>query len=251
MAGVNKVILIGHLGHDPEVRYTQEGTAVGNFRIATSEYWTDRNSGERRERTEWHRIVVFGRMAENCGKYLAKGRQVFVEGRLQTREWEDKEGNRRFTTEVVALNVQFLGGRDDSGPGRSGPPPDDYSDYPEARGGGGGYDGPSGGGGYAPQGRPRQPERPAPSGPPGGGGYDGPSGGGYAPQGRPQQPERPAPSGPPGGGGYAAPERPAPSSPPGGGGYTGPDRSAPSGNDDYDNGSPPASDGPDDDDIPF
>jgi single-strand DNA-binding protein len=242
MAGINKVILIGHLGHDPEVRYTQEGTAVGNFRIATSEYWTDRTSGERRERTEWHRIVVFGRMAENCGKYLSKGRQVYVEGRLQTREWEDKEGNRRWTTEVVALNVQFLGGRDDSGPGRSGPPPDDYSDYPEARGGGGGggggYDGPSGGGGYAPQGRPQRPERPAPSGPPsGGGGYSGP--------------DRSAPSSQSGGGGYAEPDRSAPSGQSDGGGYNKPDHTASGGNDDYADGGSPPSDGPDDDDIPF
>ena len=109
MAGVNKVILIGNLGIDPELRYTQNGQPVANFRIATSENWTDKNSGEKVERTEWHRIVVWGRTAEHCSQYLSKGRTVYIEGRLQTREWEDKEGQKRFTTEVVAQTVQFLG----------------------------------------------------------------------------------------------------------------------------------------------
>ena len=111
--GVNKVILIGNLGADPEVRFTPGGQAVANFRIATSESWQDKN-GQKQERTEWHRIVVWGKLAELCGEYLSKGRQCFVEGRLQTREWTDKEGKKNYTTEVVAQNVQFLGGRGDS-----------------------------------------------------------------------------------------------------------------------------------------
>ena len=110
MAGVNKVILVGNLGADPEVRFTPSGQAVANFRIATSENWTDK-SGQKQERTEWHRIVVWGKLGELCGEYLAKGRQCFVEGRLQTREWTDKENKKNYTTEVVANNVVFLGGR--------------------------------------------------------------------------------------------------------------------------------------------
>lgn len=113
--GVNKVILIGNLGADPEVRFTPGGQAVANFRIATNESWTDKN-GQKQERTEWHRIVVWGKLAELCGEYLKKGRQAYVEGRLQTREWTDKEGKKNYTTEIVANTVQFLGG----GPGRSG-----------------------------------------------------------------------------------------------------------------------------------
>jgi single-strand DNA-binding protein len=121
MAGVNKVILIGNLGRDPELRYTQGGQAVVNFTLATSENWTDK-SGEKVERTEWHRIVVWGRVGELCAQYLSKGRTVYVEGRLQTREWEDKDGNKRSTTEINAQTVQFLGGpRGDSGGQRSGP----------------------------------------------------------------------------------------------------------------------------------
>lgn len=109
MAGVNKVILIGNLGRDPEIRYTPTGQAVTNFTLATSESFTTRE-GKREDRTEWHRIVVWGKTAENCAQYLSKGRSVYVEGRLQTREWEDKEGQKRRTTEVVAQTVQFLGG---------------------------------------------------------------------------------------------------------------------------------------------
>lgn len=117
MAGsVNKVILIGHLGADPEIRYTPSGQPVANFRLATSESWNDK-SGQRQERTEWHRIVVWGKLAELCGEYLAKGRQVYVEGRLQTRQWDDRDGNKRFTTEVQAREVTFLGGRGE-GPSR-------------------------------------------------------------------------------------------------------------------------------------
>jgi single-strand DNA-binding protein len=115
MAGINKVILIGNLGRDPELRYTQNGQAVVNFTMATTENWTNRN-GEREERTEWHRIVAWGRTAELCAQYLSKGRTVYVEGRLQTREWEDREGQKRRTTEINAQTVQFLGPRG-SGPG--------------------------------------------------------------------------------------------------------------------------------------
>ena len=121
MAGVNKVILVGHLGRDPELRYTQNGQAVANFSLATSESYSKRD-GEREERTEWHRIVAWGRLAEICGEYLSKGRQIYIEGRIQTREWEDREGEKRRTTEIVAREMQMLGRRgeintsyDDSG----------------------------------------------------------------------------------------------------------------------------------------
>ncbi len=118
MAGVNKAILIGNLGRDPELKYTQNGQAVTNFSLATSENWTDK-SGERVERTEWHRIVAWGKTGELCAQYLAKGRTVYVEGRIQTREWEDKEGNKRTTTEINAQTVQFLGGPRGEGGGAS------------------------------------------------------------------------------------------------------------------------------------
>jgi len=108
MAGVNKVILIGNLGRDPELRYTQSGQAVGNFTLATTENWTDKG-GEKVERTEWHRIVTWGKLAEMCAQYLTKGRTVYIEGRLQTREWEDRDGHKRQTTEINAATVQFLG----------------------------------------------------------------------------------------------------------------------------------------------
>ena len=118
MAGVNKVILLGNLGRDPELRYTQGGQAVANFTLATSENWNDKN-GERVERTEWHRVVVWGRVAELCSQYLSKGRSVYLEGRIQTREWEDKEGQKRYTTEVNAQTVQFLGNNRSEGSGAS------------------------------------------------------------------------------------------------------------------------------------
>lgn len=108
MTGVNKVILVGNLGADPEVRYTPSGKAVANFRIATSEQWTNKD-GEKEERTEWHRIVAWGRLGEICGEYLHKGKQVYVEGKMQTRAWEDRDGNKRYTTEVVAQAMQMLG----------------------------------------------------------------------------------------------------------------------------------------------
>ncbi|MBN2255072.1 MAG: single-stranded DNA-binding protein [Deltaproteobacteria bacterium] len=104
---INKVILVGRLGADPEVRYTQDGTMVTNFRMATDETRKDK-SGERVTRTEWHRIVTFGKLAEICGNYLSKGRLVYVEGRIQTRAWEDNEGTKRYTTEIVAQNMQML-----------------------------------------------------------------------------------------------------------------------------------------------
>lgn len=107
-SGVNKVIIIGRLGQDPEVRYTSNGGAVANFSMATSESWNDKG-GQKQEKTEWHRIVVWGKLAELCGQYLSKGRQAFIEGRLQTREWTDKDGHKRYTTEIIAQNVQFLG----------------------------------------------------------------------------------------------------------------------------------------------
>jgi len=113
MAGLNKVMLIGNLGRDPEIRYSQQGLAVVNFSIATSESWTDKNSGQKQEKTEWHRIVVFGKQAEICEKYLSKGSSIYIEGRLQTRSWE-KDGQTHYTTEIVASNFQFLGGRSDN-----------------------------------------------------------------------------------------------------------------------------------------
>ncbi len=122
MASVNKVILVGNLGRDPELRYTQSGQPVANFTLATNERWTGRD-GQSQERTEWHRIVVWGKQAENAAHYLSKGRPVYIEGRIQTREWEDKEGQKRQTTEIVAQTVQFLGGRGggpDAGPGPGG-----------------------------------------------------------------------------------------------------------------------------------
>jgi len=108
MAGVNKVILIGNLGADPEVKYLSSGTTVANFRMATTENRLNR-SGEKTTFTEWHRIVAFGKLAERCGEYLNKGKQVYIEGRLRTRSWEDKEGNRKWTTEIVATQMLMLG----------------------------------------------------------------------------------------------------------------------------------------------
>ena len=108
MAGINKAILIGRLGREPEVRYTPSGVAVANFSIATSEEWKDRETGEKQERTEWHKIVAWRRLGEICGEYLKKGSQVYIEGRLQTRDWEDRDGNRRYTTEIIAQNMQML-----------------------------------------------------------------------------------------------------------------------------------------------
>lgn len=170
MAGLNKVMLIGNLGRDPEIRYSQQGTAVVNFPLATSEQWTDKNTGEKQERTEWHNVVAFGKQAEILEKYLSKGRPVFVEGRMQTQTYE-KEGQTHYITKVVVNNFQFLGGRSDNqgggnfqqGPGQSG---GGYGGGGYSQGGqpGGNY----GGGGYSQGGRQ-------------GGAY--PQGNGYSPQG--------------------------------------------------------------------
>jgi single-strand DNA-binding protein len=143
MAGsINKVILIGRLGKDPEMRFTPSGKAVTNFTMATSEYWNDQG-GDRQERTEWHRIVTWGKLAENCAKLLSKGKQVYVEGRIQTRQWDDRDGNKRYTTEIVASTMQILspgegGGGDksmndggsDLGSGDSIPGSQEFDDVP-------------------------------------------------------------------------------------------------------------------------
>jgi len=131
MSGINKAILIGRLGSDPEIRYTPSGVAVANFSVATSEEWKDKDTGEKKERTEWHRIVAWRRLGEICGEYLSKGKQVYVEGRIQTSSWEDKDGNKRYKTEIVANDVQFLGSRDMSDSARS----------QGGTGGGGGFQG--------------------------------------------------------------------------------------------------------------
>ena len=134
--GINKVILVGNLGADPETRAMPSGTTVANLRIATSESWRDKTSGEQQERTEWHRVALFGRLAEVASEYLRKGSQVYIEGSLRTRKWQDKQGNERYSTEIVANDLQMLGGRGGAGGGGGG-------------GGGGGYErsGSSGGGG--------------------------------------------------------------------------------------------------------
>ena len=117
--GVNKVILVGNLGQKPEMRYTQTNTAVATLSIATSESWKDKDSGEQREKTEWHRVVFFGKLAEIAEQYLDKGSQLYVEGKLQTRKWQDKEGNDRYTTEILGNEMNMLGGRQSSGDGGS------------------------------------------------------------------------------------------------------------------------------------
>ena len=118
--GVNKVILLGNLGADPETRYTQSGSAVTNIRMATTDTWRDRQSGEQQERTEWHRVVFFGRLAEIAGEYLRKGSQCYVEGQIRTNKWQGQDGQDRYTTEIIASNMQLLGGRG-GGPGAAPP----------------------------------------------------------------------------------------------------------------------------------
>ncbi len=137
MASVNKVILVGNLGADPETRYTASGDAICNIRLATTDSWKDKNTGEKREMTEWHRVVFYRRLAEIAGQYLKKGSSVYIEGRIKTRKWQDKDGQDRYTTEIEATEMQMLGGRQGMGaPAQQG-------------GGGGGYGGgSSGGGGY-------------------------------------------------------------------------------------------------------
>ena len=113
--GINKVILVGNLGADPETRYMPSGGAVTNIRVATSESWKDKNTGDQQERTEWHNVAFFGRLAEIAAEYLRKGSQVYIEGKLRTRKWQDKEGNDRWSTEVIANEMQMLGSRPGSG----------------------------------------------------------------------------------------------------------------------------------------
>lgn len=159
--GVNKVILIGNLGADPETRAMPSGATVANLRIATTENWKDRTSGENQERTEWHRVALFGKLAEIASEYLRKGSQVYIEGSLRTRKWQDKQGNERYSTEIVGNEMQMLGGRGGGGGGegygsrsggggeggygggggrggRQGPPPDEYDQSAPSGGGGGG-----------------------------------------------------------------------------------------------------------------
>ena len=141
--GINKVIIVGNLGADPETRYMPSGSAVTNLSVATSEQWKDKQTGEQKERTEWHKVAMFNRLAEIAAEYLRKGSQVYIEGKLRTRKWQDRDGNDRWTTEIIADEMQMLGGRggggsapmpSDSGPGggsSGGPPqspPDDFED---------------------------------------------------------------------------------------------------------------------------
>ncbi len=159
MASVNKVIIVGNLGRDPETRYMPNGEAVTNIAVATTESWKDKNSGEKKEITEWHRITFYRKLAEIAGQYLKKGSQVFVEGRLQTRKWTDKENVERYTTEIIADSMQMLGSRQGMGGGAA--MEDDYSSAPPVRQGapaGGG-----GGGAAAATSAPRQAVRPAPN----------------------------------------------------------------------------------------
>jgi single-strand DNA-binding protein len=142
--GVNKVIIIGNLGADPESRAMPSGASVANLRIATTESWRDKQSGEQQERTEWHRVALFGRLAEVASEYLRKGSQVYIEGSLRTRKWQDKQGNERYSTEIVANDMQMLGGRGGGGGGGGGSggasgggaPPRESTDYGQSPGGG-------------------------------------------------------------------------------------------------------------------
>lgn len=159
MRGVNKVILVGTLGRDPEVRYTPNGNAIANLNVATSEQWTDKQSGDRQEKTEWHRVVIFGKLAEIAGQYLKKGSQVYLEGKLQTRKWQDQTGQDRYSTEIV-LDVngqmQMLGGRNDSRGSTS---------MDDVYGGSDSYGGNAGGYGGRAAAAPAAQQRPAPSAP--------------------------------------------------------------------------------------
>jgi single-strand DNA-binding protein len=139
--GINKVILVGNLGADPEVRYTGGGTAIASLRIATSEQWTDKQSGQKQERTEWHRVKLFGRLAEIAGEYLKKGRQVYIEGSLRTDKYTDKDGVERFSTDIIAAEMQMLGGGEGGAGGGGG-----GGNFQRSQGGGGGQR--QGGGNY-------------------------------------------------------------------------------------------------------
>jgi single-strand DNA-binding protein len=143
--GINKVILIGNLGADPETRAMPSGTTVANLRIATSESWRDKQSGEQQERTEWHRVALFGRLAEIAGEYLKKGSQVYIEGSLRTRKWQDKQGNERYSTEIIGNELQMLGGRGGSGAGAGAGAGAEGSARPHAEESGGGGGGSGGG----------------------------------------------------------------------------------------------------------
>ena len=148
--GINKVILVGNLGADPEVRYTGSGTAIATLSVATSESWMDKQSGERQERTEWHRVKLFGRLAEIAGEYLKKGRQVYIEGSLRTDKYTDKQGVERYSTDIVANEMQMLGGGSEGGAGGGGGGGGfqrGQGGGQRSGGGGGGYGGGSGGGG--------------------------------------------------------------------------------------------------------
>ncbi|HWV18812.1 MAG TPA: single-stranded DNA-binding protein [Rhodocyclaceae bacterium] len=150
MASVNKVILVGNLGADPESRYMPNGDAVCNIRLATTESWKDKSSGEKKEITEWHRVVFYRRLAEIAGQYLKKGTPVYIEGRIRTRKWQDKDGQDRYTTEIEATEMQMLGRREGMG------------DAPREGGGGGGYGAGSGGGSsYGSSGGGSAPRKPA------------------------------------------------------------------------------------------
>lgn len=131
MPGVNKAIIVGRLGQDPEIRYTKDGTAIANFTVATSDRWKDKQTGEMQEVTEWHRIVAYRRVAEICGQFLRKGRQVYVEGKIQTRQWEDKDGNKRWTTEIEVRDMEMIGGKGDGevAENRKPPQPEKYPSH--------------------------------------------------------------------------------------------------------------------------
>jgi single-strand DNA-binding protein len=157
--GVNKVIIVGNLGNDPEVRYANNGSAIANISVATTDSWKDKNTGEQQEKTEWHKVVMFNRLGEIAGEYLKKGSQVYIEGRLQTRKWQDQSGQDRYSTEIVANEMQMLGGRggSDMSGGGGGGYQAPQQQRPAAQQGGGQQGGSQQGGGQP------QPAQPAPS----------------------------------------------------------------------------------------
>ncbi len=144
---VNKVILVGRLGQNPEVRYTPSGSAVANFSVATNETWTDKNN-QKQERVEWHRVVVWGKLAELCNQYLQKGRQCYVEGRLQTRSWQDKDGTTKYSTEVQAQTIQFLGGNASEGRPMNSAPNANSNNFSASQSNAADSSGPMGGAGF-------------------------------------------------------------------------------------------------------
>lgn len=162
MASLNKVMIIGNLGQDPTVRYTADGAAIANLSLATTSSWKDKNTGEKKEETEWHRVVFYNKLAEIVGQYAKKGRPLYVEGRLKTRKWTDKDGIEKFTTEIVADQMQLLGSKEGDGAGRSNEEggQGNYGGAAPARSAGGGY---SGGGASSSGAAPAQARRPAPA----------------------------------------------------------------------------------------